>query len=122
MPHNVNVTLHTVHGQRRAGTSHLRGAYFVLQLHDELIYETTEQDLIQVWTFAGSGERGRHCWTSPPTCNGFLPLSGGTDSQDGDGVSSETVRKTEGQSQGWTQLGKLAGPRPVTSHTLIQPC
>ncbi|CAJ1052154.1 LOW QUALITY PROTEIN: DNA polymerase theta [Xyrichtys novacula] len=26
----------------------LRGAYFVLQLHDELIYETTEEDLIQV--------------------------------------------------------------------------
>uniref|UniRef100_A0A3B5B572 DNA polymerase theta n=1 Tax=Stegastes partitus TaxID=144197 RepID=A0A3B5B572_9TELE len=30
------------------GTSLLRGAYFVLQLHDELIYETTEEDLIQV--------------------------------------------------------------------------
>ncbi|XP_042340201.1 DNA polymerase theta [Plectropomus leopardus] len=29
-------------------TSQLRGAYFVLQLHDELIYETTEEDLIQV--------------------------------------------------------------------------
>ncbi|KAM7008657.1 DNA polymerase theta [Tautogolabrus adspersus] len=26
----------------------LRGAFFVLQLHDELIYETTEEDLIQV--------------------------------------------------------------------------
>nr|XP_019955937.1 PREDICTED: DNA polymerase theta [Paralichthys olivaceus] len=34
--------------QSRARTSHLRGAYFVLQLHDELIYETTEDDLIQV--------------------------------------------------------------------------
>uniref|UniRef100_A0A7N6BKD0 DNA polymerase theta n=1 Tax=Anabas testudineus TaxID=64144 RepID=A0A7N6BKD0_ANATE len=34
--------------QHTAGTSHLRGAYFVLQLHDELIYETTEEDLIQV--------------------------------------------------------------------------
>ncbi|KAM6940638.1 DNA polymerase theta [Xenentodon cancila] len=34
--------------QRRAGISQLGGAYFVLQLHDELIYETTEQDLIQV--------------------------------------------------------------------------
>ncbi|XP_076583956.1 DNA polymerase theta [Chaetodon auriga] len=33
---------------RRPGTSQLRGAYFVLQLHDELIYETTEEDLIQV--------------------------------------------------------------------------
>uniref|UniRef100_A0A3Q2Z9D7 DNA polymerase theta n=1 Tax=Kryptolebias marmoratus TaxID=37003 RepID=A0A3Q2Z9D7_KRYMA len=33
---------------RRAGAPQLRGAYFVLQLHDELIYETTEQDLIQV--------------------------------------------------------------------------
>uniref|UniRef100_A0A667YA76 DNA polymerase theta n=1 Tax=Myripristis murdjan TaxID=586833 RepID=A0A667YA76_9TELE len=33
---------------RRAGRSHLRGGYFVLQLHDELIYETTEEDLIQV--------------------------------------------------------------------------
>uniref|UniRef100_A0A3B4VKB9 DNA polymerase theta n=1 Tax=Seriola dumerili TaxID=41447 RepID=A0A3B4VKB9_SERDU len=32
----------------QAGTSQLRGAYFVLQLHDELIYETTEEDLIQV--------------------------------------------------------------------------
>ncbi|XP_013868724.1 DNA polymerase theta isoform X2 [Austrofundulus limnaeus] len=32
----------------RAGSSQLRGAYFILQLHDELIYETTEQDLIQV--------------------------------------------------------------------------
>ncbi|XP_067440675.1 DNA polymerase theta [Thunnus thynnus] len=32
----------------RAGKSHLRGAYFVLQLHDELIYETAEEDLIQV--------------------------------------------------------------------------
>ncbi|XP_068178776.1 DNA polymerase theta [Antennarius striatus] len=34
--------------QRRAVTSQLRGAYFVLQLHDELIYETSEEDLIQV--------------------------------------------------------------------------
>nr|XP_046269231.1 DNA polymerase theta [Scatophagus argus] len=33
---------------RRAGTSQLRGAYFVLQLHDELIYETTEENLIPV--------------------------------------------------------------------------
>ncbi|XP_034713616.1 DNA polymerase theta isoform X2 [Etheostoma cragini] len=33
---------------RRVGTSQLRGAYFILQLHDELIYETTEEDLIQV--------------------------------------------------------------------------
>ncbi|XP_040001213.1 DNA polymerase theta isoform X2 [Xiphias gladius] len=39
---------HSASNQRRAGTSHLRGAYFVLQLHDELIYETTEEDLIQV--------------------------------------------------------------------------
>uniref|UniRef100_A0A7N6BK99 DNA polymerase theta n=1 Tax=Anabas testudineus TaxID=64144 RepID=A0A7N6BK99_ANATE len=38
----------TVNNRCRAGTSHLRGAYFVLQLHDELIYETTEEDLIQV--------------------------------------------------------------------------
>ncbi|XP_067353215.1 DNA polymerase theta isoform X2 [Channa argus] len=38
----------SVSNQCRARTSHLRGAYFVLQLHDELIYETTEQDLIQV--------------------------------------------------------------------------
>ncbi|XP_060940746.1 DNA polymerase theta [Limanda limanda] len=34
--------------QSRTRMSHLRGAYFVLQLHDELIYETTEDDLIQV--------------------------------------------------------------------------
>ncbi|XP_038157565.1 DNA polymerase theta isoform X1 [Cyprinodon tularosa] len=34
--------------KRRIGLSWLRGAYLVLQLHDELIYETTEQDLIQV--------------------------------------------------------------------------
>ena len=33
---------------RRGGTSHLRGAFFILQLHDELIYETKEEDLIQV--------------------------------------------------------------------------
>uniref|UniRef100_A0A3P8TUU5 DNA polymerase theta n=1 Tax=Amphiprion percula TaxID=161767 RepID=A0A3P8TUU5_AMPPE len=33
---------------RRAGKSQLRGAYFILQLHDELIFETTEEDLIQV--------------------------------------------------------------------------
>ncbi|XP_008410516.1 DNA polymerase theta isoform X1 [Poecilia reticulata] len=39
---------HSAHSHRRIGTSLLRGAYFVLQLHDELIYETTEQDLIQV--------------------------------------------------------------------------
>ncbi|XP_026215033.1 DNA polymerase theta isoform X2 [Anabas testudineus] len=39
---------HSVNNRCRAGTSHLRGAYFVLQLHDELIYETTEEDLIQV--------------------------------------------------------------------------
>ncbi|XP_071359277.1 DNA polymerase theta isoform X3 [Trachinotus anak] len=39
---------HSASNQGRAGTSHLRGAYFVLQLHDELIYETTEEDLIQV--------------------------------------------------------------------------
>uniref|UniRef100_A0A8D3CC38 DNA polymerase theta n=1 Tax=Scophthalmus maximus TaxID=52904 RepID=A0A8D3CC38_SCOMX len=30
------------------GTSHPSGAYFVLQLHDELIYETTEEDIIQI--------------------------------------------------------------------------
>lgn len=34
--------------QRRATTSRLRGAFFILQLHDELIYETTEMDVIQV--------------------------------------------------------------------------
>ncbi|XP_023274884.1 DNA polymerase theta [Seriola lalandi dorsalis] len=39
---------HSARNQCRAGTSQLRGAYFVLQLHDELIYETTEEDLIQV--------------------------------------------------------------------------
>ncbi|XP_059194228.1 DNA polymerase theta [Centropristis striata] len=39
---------HSASKHRRVGTSHLRGAYFVLQLHDELIYETTEEDLIQV--------------------------------------------------------------------------
>ncbi|XP_037530280.1 DNA polymerase theta [Nematolebias whitei] len=39
---------HTAHNESRARTSRLRGAYFILQLHDELIYETTEQDLIQV--------------------------------------------------------------------------
>ncbi|XP_035992816.1 DNA polymerase theta [Fundulus heteroclitus] len=40
---------HSAHNnQRRFGTSRLRGAYFILQLHDELIYETTERDLIQV--------------------------------------------------------------------------
>ncbi|XP_069022863.1 DNA polymerase theta [Embiotoca jacksoni] len=38
----------SVRNQRRAGTSQRRGAYFILQLHDELIYETTEEDLIQV--------------------------------------------------------------------------
>uniref|UniRef100_A0A6Q2ZFJ9 DNA-directed DNA polymerase n=1 Tax=Esox lucius TaxID=8010 RepID=A0A6Q2ZFJ9_ESOLU len=30
------------------GVTRLRGAFFVLQLHDELIYEVTEDDLIQV--------------------------------------------------------------------------
>nr|XP_033479931.1 DNA polymerase theta [Epinephelus lanceolatus] len=39
---------HSASNHCRVGTSHLRGAYFVLQLHDELIYETTEEDLIQV--------------------------------------------------------------------------
>ncbi|XP_074486262.1 DNA polymerase theta isoform X1 [Sebastes fasciatus] len=39
---------HSDTNHRRAGTPQLRGAYFVLQLHDELIYETTEEDLIQV--------------------------------------------------------------------------
>ncbi|KAM4603375.1 DNA polymerase theta [Polymixia lowei] len=39
---------HSVSHRRRVGTSHLRGAYFILQLHDELIYETKEEDLIQV--------------------------------------------------------------------------
>ncbi|KAK0148333.1 DNA polymerase theta [Merluccius polli] len=39
---------HTAPVRRRGGTSHLRGAFFVLQLHDELIYETKEEDLIQV--------------------------------------------------------------------------
>ncbi|XP_070840346.1 DNA polymerase theta [Chaetodon trifascialis] len=39
---------HSASSHRRPGTPQLRGAYFVLQLHDELIYETTEEDLIQV--------------------------------------------------------------------------
>ncbi|XP_078115890.1 DNA polymerase theta isoform X1 [Sander vitreus] len=39
---------HSASNNRRVGTSQLRGAYFILQLHDELIYETTEEDLIQV--------------------------------------------------------------------------
>lgn len=34
--------------RRRAATSRPRGGYFVLQLHDELIYETTDEDVIQV--------------------------------------------------------------------------
>lgn len=49
MSDNDAAVHYTASNQRRAGTSHLRGAYFVLQLHDELIYETTEEDLIQVW-------------------------------------------------------------------------
>uniref|UniRef100_UPI0037E73ECB DNA polymerase theta n=1 Tax=Semicossyphus pulcher TaxID=241346 RepID=UPI0037E73ECB len=36
---------HSASTLRRA---HHRGAYFVLQMHDELIYEATEEDLIQV--------------------------------------------------------------------------
>lgn len=43
-----NDVRYTDTNHRRAGTPQLRGAYFVLQLHDELIYETTEEDLIQV--------------------------------------------------------------------------
>lgn len=43
----------TDNNHHRAGMSHLRGAYFVLQLHDELIYETTEEDLIQVFRVWG---------------------------------------------------------------------
>ncbi|XP_076027231.1 DNA polymerase theta [Genypterus blacodes] len=39
---------HSVSHRRRLRASNLRGAYFVLQLHDELIYETTEEDFIQV--------------------------------------------------------------------------
>ncbi|KAF7666225.1 hypothetical protein LDENG_00114630 [Lucifuga dentata] len=39
---------HSARHQCRVRTSSLRGAYFVLQLHDELIYETTEEDVIQV--------------------------------------------------------------------------
>lgn len=44
-----NGVRYTARNHRRAGTSLLRGAYFVLQMHDELIYETTEEDVIQVW-------------------------------------------------------------------------
>ncbi|XP_029353156.1 DNA polymerase theta [Echeneis naucrates] len=39
---------HSANTQYKARTSPRKGAYFVLQLHDELIYETTEEDLIQV--------------------------------------------------------------------------
>ncbi|KAM9314831.1 DNA polymerase theta [Pholidichthys leucotaenia] len=39
---------HSANNRRRAVTPRPRGAFFVLQLHDELIYETTEDDLIQV--------------------------------------------------------------------------
>ncbi|XP_044047593.1 DNA polymerase theta isoform X3 [Siniperca chuatsi] len=39
---------HSASNHCRAGMSQLRGAYFVLQMHDELIYETTEEDVIQV--------------------------------------------------------------------------
>lgn len=35
-------------GRPGVGTSRVGGAYFILQLHDELIYETKEEDLIQV--------------------------------------------------------------------------
>ncbi|XP_061535067.1 DNA polymerase theta isoform X1 [Phycodurus eques] len=42
-------------GHPRRG-AHLRGAYFVLQLHDELFYETAEENLIQV----GQRWRRRH--------------------------------------------------------------
>ncbi|XP_057700008.1 DNA polymerase theta [Corythoichthys intestinalis] len=38
---------HTTASYPRRG-AYLRGAYFVLQLHDELVYETTEENLIQV--------------------------------------------------------------------------
>ncbi|TMS22960.1 DNA polymerase theta [Larimichthys crocea] len=44
----VNIQKRLPSNHRRAGTSQRRGAYFILQLHDELIYETTEEDLIQV--------------------------------------------------------------------------
>lgn len=35
-------------GGRGGAAPQLRGGYFILQLHDELIYETTEDDVIQV--------------------------------------------------------------------------
>lgn len=54
MSADVKRCLYTAGNQRRAGTPQLRGAYFVLQLHDELIYETTEEDLIQVSKLFGS--------------------------------------------------------------------
>ncbi|TWW59377.1 DNA polymerase theta [Takifugu flavidus] len=38
----------TGNSQCRTVTSQLRGGYFILQLHDELIYETPEDDVIQV--------------------------------------------------------------------------
>ncbi|XP_046876902.1 DNA polymerase theta-like [Hypomesus transpacificus] len=38
---------HSDRGRSRT-CSRVRGAYFILQLHDELIYETTEEDLIRV--------------------------------------------------------------------------
>lgn len=45
----------------------------------------------------------------------FLPipsffLSGCSDRQEGNGDSSETVRKAQSQSQSGTQLGEFAGP------------
>nr|XP_057917242.1 DNA polymerase theta [Doryrhamphus excisus] len=39
---------HTLSASHLHRGTTLRGGYFVLQLHDELIYETTEEDLIQV--------------------------------------------------------------------------
>ena len=51
------------------------------------------------------------------SCKSFLSflsfLSDCSDSEEGDGVSSETLRKAEGQSQGGTQLGQPAGPRYI---------
>ncbi|XP_034148917.1 DNA polymerase theta [Esox lucius] len=44
--HQHSVSRGQVKGHR--GVTRLRGAFFVLQLHDELIYEVTEDDLIQV--------------------------------------------------------------------------
>ncbi|XP_028838783.1 DNA polymerase theta isoform X2 [Denticeps clupeoides] len=82
-----------------------RGAFFILQLHDELIYEVAEEDVVQVCNLAQL-----RCIPCKYGVYEKLCLSGCTNHEERNGICCEAACEAPCKSENGSELGKP--PRP----------